>query len=280
MYPQDPRQGYSQQSSYYSNNPYYGQPQGPKNSNVLAIVGIVLASLGLLLFWIPFLGLILAIAGVAFACIALGRGQLKALSITGICVASVAALISLLVTGGFLVRSVVDASSSTTSDPSTASASSYSSSASAESSSSAPTSTPTVSPSATATPVPKQADLSTFHEVDDRELALIAKSPKTHVGEKIIINGSVTQLDSATGPCAMRVNIGATYQPQTYDYETNSIVFDSSDDGKDKCPTLEPLVQDDNVKLWVMVGGSETYDTQIGGSTTVPVFAASKAEIQ
>ena len=266
MYPQDPRQGYSQQSSYYSNNPYYGQPQDPKNSNVLAIVGIVLASLGLFLFWIPFLGLVLASAGVAFACIALIRGHLKALSITGICIASVAA--------------VVDASSGTTSDSSTDSASSHSSSASAESSSAAPASAPTVSPSATATPVPKQADLSTFHEVDDRELALIVKSPKTHTGEKIIINGSVTQLDSATGPCAMRVNIGAAYQAQTYDYNTNSIVFDSSDGDKDKCPTLEPLVQDDNVKLWVMVGGSETYDTQIGGSTTVPVFAAFKAEIQ
>lgn len=37
---------------------------------------------------------------------------------------------------------------------------------------------------------------------------------------------------------------------------------------------LQPIVSGDRVKLFVTVKGALSYDTQIGGSTTVPEFSA------
>ena len=37
---------------------------------------------------------------------------------------------------------------------------------------------------------------------------------------------------------------------------------------------LQPIISGDRVKLFVTVKGALSYDTQIGGSTTVPEFSA------
>ena len=42
---------------------------------------------------------------------------------------------------------------------------------------------------------------------------------------------------------------------------------------------LDRFVADDGVKLWVTIGGSLSYDTQIGGSTTVPAYLIHEKEI-
>lgn len=270
MYPQVPQQGQPQASSQYPYNPYSEHQNHPNNSNILAIIGITLASIGLVLCWVPFLGLILAAAGVVTAAIALGKGQHKAMSITGLSIGSAAALISLIVTGLFIVAAAFGGSSTAQSSAPSSPEPTYS-----ESSSSTPTSSSSSSSSRPSW-LPKDPDLSTFSEIDDRKLAQVVKSPDEHQGEKLIIHGEVRQLDSVTGECSMLADIGSTYQPDVYDYRTNSAQYDVSD----SCSNFDPLVEKDNVKLWVVVAGSKSYDTQVGGNTTVPAFAVYKAEIQ
>lgn len=273
MYPHGPQQGQPQASSQYPYNPYPGYQHHPNNSNILAIVGIVLASVGLVFCWVPFLGLILAAAGIVFAAIALGKGQHKVMSITGLSLGSAAALISLIVTGLFIVAASFGGSSTAQ----TAATASPEPTHSASSSSTTPSPTPSSS-SSTSRPswLPKDPDLSTFPEIDDRKFAQVVKDPEEHQGEKLIVHGKVQQLDSATGGCYMLAEIGSAYQPDVYDYTTNSAQYDESD----SCSNFDPLVEKDNVKLWVVVAGSKSYDTQAGGNTTVPAFAVYKAEIQ
>ena len=50
-------------------------------------------------------------------------------------------------------------------------------------------------------------------------------------------------------------------------------------DGETDCPVLDPFVADDEVKLWITVTGSISYDTQIGGNTTVPAYFIGKADL-
>ncbi len=277
MYPRDPNGGQQNQYSNFGQNNYQGYYQPPRKSNTFTIIAFVFAVAGLVLFWIPIIGLLLAVAGLILSIIALGSHQLKGMTISGICISAVGLVLSLLLTIGFVVGAMSGASDG--SDVSVASSEAPSASASSASASAKPETT--LSPSSSSSAVPKNPDLATFHEVDDRQLAQIVKDPKGHVGEQLIVYGWVTQLDSATGACGMRVNVGASYQPETYLYETNTIAFDAESlNGKGKCSSLEPLVKDDNVKLWVTVAGAETYGNTIGGSTTAPVVAVYKAEIQ
>ncbi|MFL0456984.1 hypothetical protein ACH0CV_06555 [Brachybacterium paraconglomeratum] len=60
---------------------------------------------------------------------------------------------------------------------------------------------------------------------------------------------------------------------------TSSTTRWASPDGEADCPVLAPFVADDQVKLWVTVGGSISYEIQIGGSTTVPTYYIDQAEL-
>ena len=42
---------------------------------------------------------------------------------------------------------------------------------------------------------------------------------------------------------------------------------------------LDPFVADDEVKVWVTIGGSLSDDTQIGGSATVPTYLIHEMEL-
>lgn len=133
---------------------------------------------------------------------------------------------------------------------------------------------PTEQPApATTTP-----DLSTYEELDERTLAQIVKAPDDHIGRQVIVYGTITQLDAATGQCFVRVSIAHAPQDQWYDYEHNTVGL--AGDGEFDCPVLDPFVADDEVKLWITIGGSLSYDTQIGGSTTVPAYVIDAAELQ
>ncbi|WP_035810374.1 hypothetical protein [Curtobacterium sp. S6] len=130
MYPQDPNQGPSyqqyqgqpyQQSPYYPNNQYYGQPPAPQKNNIMSILGFIFAILGIVFWWIPFFGALMAIAGVVLSGIALSRRELKGLSIAG--VGGVAVIIAILWTILY-IASVASHNSSTTSYNAAASVSS------------------------------------------------------------------------------------------------------------------------------------------------------------
>lgn len=148
----------------------------------------------------------------------------------------------------------------------------------------AASSTPSTEPEATEVPEPTEepepaqepdatvtaGDLSEYEEIDERTLDQIVKAPDDHIAHQVVLHGRITQLDAATGKCFVRISVSHAAQDDWYAYEHNSVGF--AGDGESDCPVLDPFVADDEVKLWVTIGGSLSYDTQIGGSTTVPTY--------
>lgn len=102
-------------------------------------------------------------------------------------------------------------------------------------------------------------------QISARDWQVIAKNPDAHTGKRIIVYGYVTQFDAATGTTSFRASIDGVKHRQTYEYDTNTFLRGTAD-------ALADIVVDDEFKAEVTVGGSLSYDTQIGGSTTVPVL--------
>ena len=115
---------------------------------------------------------------------------------------------------------------------------------------------------------PATPDLATFGTVDDRTLSLIVKEPDNNTGQNLILYGTITQLDSATGPCGALISIAEGQKENSLYYEHNSYAI--SGDAEAVCPVFDPLIEGDHVKIWATVLGSFSYDTQIGGNTSVP----------
>ena len=113
----------------------------------------------------------------------------------------------------------------------------------------------------------------TYRTVTDREYALIVKDPDSHVGEKVRVYGIVTQADAITGPTNLLADTSATPSSEWYDFDTNTLV---SAPGR---KLFSQIVEDDIVTFYVEVVGSYSYDTQIGGNTTVPHLQANIATV-
>ncbi|MEH3156505.1 MAG: DUF2510 domain-containing protein [Gordonia paraffinivorans] len=113
----------------------------------------------------------------------------------------------------------------------------------------------------------RQTDKSTYTELSDRQWQLIAKNPDSHLGEKVVVYGKVTQFDAATGKDQLRASVDG--QPQEYNIFTTNTVVKEGISG-----ILDNVVQDDLVTIYARVDGSLSYDTTMGGSTTVPKLTA------
>ncbi|WP_430332739.1 hypothetical protein [Rhodococcus sp. ACT016] len=100
--------------------------------------------------------------------------------------------------------------------------------------------------------------------MSDRDLALLVKDPDAGKDRKVILYGKVTQFDAATGKTNFRANTAATVQDSSWGYSQNTVVH-----ARDAA-TVADIVQDDIVKMFVVVDGSITYDTALGGQMTVP----------
>lgn len=226
----------------------------------LAIAALVLGIVAFLLGFIPILGILVGIGGVVVGILALVRKQSKGFAVTGLALAAVGAITSLIFTIGLgaLLASSAGSGIEVSPEPQQ---------------SSAQESLPTPEPA----PTPTTPDLTTFGELDERTLALIAKDPAAYEGTNAIVYGKITQYDSFTGKCGIRLDLSHTVQEYSYDYEHNTIA--SSGDGEANCPVLDPLVQDDIVKLWVTVLGAYSYDTTIGGTATAIAVEVWQAEI-
>ncbi|MFC8182376.1 DUF2510 domain-containing protein [Rhodococcus sp. NPDC057297] len=111
----------------------------------------------------------------------------------------------------------------------------------------------------------------TYLPLDDRALQVLIKNPDAAAGAKHIIYGEVSQLDAATGDRTMRVDAVAT--PDAGGFGDNVVV------NVRDAELLRPVVSGDMVKLFVVVDGAISYDTQIGGRTTVPEFTAAIVEV-
>lgn len=128
----------------------------------------------------------------------------------------------------------------------------------------APTVAPSV-PAAPAKPAPAKA-------ITARDWAKIAKSPDAHVGESIVVYGQVKQFDAATGTDGFRANVDGVKHPVSYgyaDYETNTVLASASAD-------LSDLVEGDLFRAEVVVSGSVSYETTLGGTMTAPQLNITK----
>lgn len=265
-----------QQPQYYGN---YAPPppQKPPVKRGLAIAALITAGIAFFIGWIPIFGAIVGVVAIFLGIGALVRGQNKVLSVVAIAAGSLAVITSVVVT---IIISVGNGQ-----DPVAAPGQTSAPAAPAESEEAEPEPAPTVdetpTPSTEPTPTPTPTeepgpDLAAFQPLDERAYALLARDPDAHIGDQLILTGVVTQFDAATGRCTFRANTGHTQMESSFDYGQNALFM--SGDGSSDCPVLDDVVQDDHVRLWVEALGSFSYDTQIGGSTTVPSFEVLQVE--
>jgi hypothetical protein len=107
-------------------------------------------------------------------------------------------------------------------------------------------------------------DRSTYKSVSPREFALMVKNPDAWAARKIVVYGVITQFDAATGTTAFRADTGPAPVMDPYDYDQNTFIT------AHHSGMVANIVENDIVTMFVEVQGAYTYDTQIGGSTTVP----------
>jgi len=119
---------------------------------------------------------------------------------------------------------------------------------------------PTPTPAPTPPPTPKA-----YVQLTAREWAQLVKTPDAYLGNAYKVWGCITQFDAATGPDNFRAQ--ASYANQTYWYSDADNVLFTGDEA-----ALAEFVKDDVVSMNVVSLGSFSYDTQIGGNTTVPFF--------
>jgi hypothetical protein len=112
-------------------------------------------------------------------------------------------------------------------------------------------------------PIPETA--SSYATISARTWALIVKDPDKYFGRGYKLWACITQFDAATGADVFRAD--ASYRNEPNWYLANDNALFAGDEAK-----LADFVKGDVVALAVVDGGSYSYDTQIGGSTTVPIF--------
>lgn len=106
----------------------------------------------------------------------------------------------------------------------------------------------------------------------------IVKNPAAYDGQQFVMVVKVTQSDGATGPCIFRGVWDNTVHQYDFEYKGDNAIFVGGN-GRDDCPTVNGVDQDDVARVWVKSRGKSDYDTQIGGSTTAPTFQVVKSEI-
>lgn len=146
---------------------------------------------------------------------------------------------------------------------SSASTTSSAGSSSPQSGSTGGVTTPTATaPVVVAPPAPARA-------ITAREWQMIAKNPDGFKGDRVIIYGKVTQFDAATGTTQFRASVDGVEQTKRrngfINYPTNTLLAGQASD-------LNNIVADDLFRAEVTVAGTYTYNTTLGGSTTVPVL--------
>lgn len=249
-------------------------PVPSRKANGLALTALIVGIVAFLIGWTPFFGFLVGVAAVVAGISALYRGQSKPLAITGTVLGAIGLITSLLISIGLVISMADGGSSRPVEEPPAAVVPDAPTEAAEEPATETEPEAPEPAPEPEA---PATPDLTSFAPTDDRTFALIAKDPDAHVGSNLIIFGDITQLDSATGRCNALVSTAATQKENSFDYEQNSLA--SSGDFEVTCPVFDPLVEDDHVKMWVTVLGSFSYETQIGGNTTVPHFEVWQAEL-
>jgi cell division septation protein DedD len=122
--------------------------------------------------------------------------------------------------------------------------------------------------SAKPSPSPKATKM-TYAKLSAREWRKVAKDPDAYTGKRYVVHGIVSQFDSATGTSTFRADVDAVPHEYSYEYPTNTLLTTRAAD-------LSDLVEGDRFRAEVEVVGGYTYETQIGGTTTVPEVMVDK----
>jgi hypothetical protein len=91
------------------------------------------------------------------------------------------------------------------------------------------------------------------------------KAPDDYIGQYYKVWGCITQFDAATGAETFRAQ--ASHRNETYWFTTAKNALFSGD-----ADQLAEFVKGDVLLMDVVVIGSFKYDTQAGGTATVPYF--------
>lgn len=139
-----------------------------------------------------------------------------------------------------------------------------------------PTAEPTTEePTEEATTQEPKPQPTVYKALTSRKWKKIAKDPDAYAGEIYVVYGQVTQFDAATGTDMFLADVGGVRDPCDYDiclYPTNTIL--TGDESR-----LEKLVEDDVFRAKITVLGSQSYETQIGGETTVPSLQVDRVKV-
>lgn len=122
------------------------------------------------------------------------------------------------------------------------------------------TSLPTADPTAAARRVE-------YQRLSKRSWQRVVKAPDRYEGKGYQVWACITQFDSATGEASFRGQ-GSYRRLGEFDWfsDGDNAIF-SGDERR-----LDPFVTDDVVSMKVIARGSFSYETTIGGETTVPLF--------
>ena len=135
-----------------------------------------------------------------------------------------------------------------------------------------PTATPTATPTPTKTmakPAPKprpKPKPPVAKPLSARTWQKIVKDPDSYSGKRYIVYGEIRQFDAATGTHTFLADV-AHRDTTSYGFFDGENTMLTGDEAK-----LEDFVEGDVIKASVTVVGSFSYDTQIGGNTTVPML--------
>ncbi len=135
-----------------------------------------------------------------------------------------------------------------------------------------PSATPsiTASPSVAPTPVPTAEPTPppvSYATLTSRSWALLVKAPDNYLGNTYKVWGCISQFDAATGDDTFRAQASYRNLAEAYWYLDGVNAVFTGD-----ATQLADYVETDVVQMNVIGLGSYTYATQIGGSTTVPLF--------
>ena len=129
-----------------------------------------------------------------------------------------------------------------------------------------PTPKPTAKPKPTATPKPV-----TYATLTSRQWAKVVKAPDAMTGKGYKVWACISQFDAATGPSTFLAQ--TSYRNETYWYTDGVNAIFTGDEQE-----LAEFVEGDLVAISAMTVGSFSYDTQAGGTATVPQFFIAKIQ--
>ena len=125
-----------------------------------------------------------------------------------------------------------------------------------------------VEPSASAAPLSDLSLPTSYKALGKRGWQKVVKAPDNYLGNGYKVWACITQFDAATGDDTFRGD--ASYHKLKYWFNGDNSIFTGD------ASQLADYVQGDIVAMSVVSAGSFSYDTQVGGNTTVPAFLVVK----